>query len=146
MVHWNLPVFFRAGLVAPLLAPAVGAAAAKSDQADHFGSLAETRQVRGHGTAGGMAEADDFTSRQMLISKRPCPLENDVEGAFQIAVSNFFLTQLSIHEIDRHALGDGNFPHAAWRVMAWIGEREDFETPGQRQPAPDRAVRRASSP
>src|SRR5215207_5413871 len=134
MLQWNLPVFLRASMVAPLFAPTIGAAAAKSNQTDDFGLLAETRKVRGHGTAGGMAEADDFTSGQVLVRQSPGPLEYDVKGAFQVAVSNFFLIQLPIQEIDRHAFGNGNFPHASRRVMAWIGEREDFESLGSGNP------------
>ena len=78
-------------------------------------------------------------SGKVLVSQQPGALQDDVEGAFQVAVENFVLGQIAILEIDRIALGDGLFPYAAERVMARIGERQHFESlcrEHARQPGP----------
>ena len=108
MVDRFLAIFFGAGLVAPLYAPTVGAAAAEADDADDFGLFGEAGQVRGHRPAGRVTEGDDFAAGEMLVGEQAGALENDVEGAFQIAIEDFFSRQFSIHQINRHALGDGH--------------------------------------
>jgi hypothetical protein len=42
-----------------------------------------------HRSAGGVAEADDFSSSEVIVGQQSRALKNDVEGTFQIAVEDF---------------------------------------------------------
>src|SRR5262245_20187733 len=123
MVERFFIVFFGAGFVAPLQAPTVGAAAAETDDADHFGFLREAGEVSRHRSAGGMAEGDDLPDGEMLVGERAGTLQNDIECAFQIAVGSFIRWEFTILEIKRISLRNGKLPNAALRIVAGVGER-----------------------
>ncbi len=75
MVNRFLNILFRAGLVAPFLAPAVGAAAAEADNPDDFGLLGKSRQMRGHRAARRVAEGDNFSAGEILVSQKTRTLQ-----------------------------------------------------------------------
>ena len=67
MIDGLFGIFFGAGFVSPFFAPTVRTAAAKADKADDFCFFRKARQMRGHRSAGGVAEADDLPSGEVII-------------------------------------------------------------------------------
>ncbi len=68
-----------------------------------------------------MAEGDDRAAAEVFVGELAGAPEDDVEGTFQVAITDLFLRQVAIQEINRIALGDGLLPDAAGRVVARIG-------------------------
>ena len=79
----------------------------------------------------------------MFVGEGACALKYDVESALEIAIADFLLRQVAIHQINRLALGYGSLPQAARWIVAGIGKRQDFEAlSGERAGQAGPAIRR----